>query len=59
VGLNIQNGWICQIKCPFAPAPLPDKAIFIQWLKIELQEREMVEADNGHYGDFCVSFPSD
>jgi hypothetical protein len=59
VGINIQNGWICWIKGPFAPGPWPDIKIFRGWLKQKLQKGEMVEADAGYRGDFRVSCPSD
>jgi hypothetical protein len=60
VGINIQNGWICWIKGPFAPGPWPDIKIFRGWLKQKLQKGEMVEADAGYRGgDIRVSCPSD
>ena len=59
VGLNIQNGWICWTKGPFAPGKWPDINIFRGWLKKELEKGEMVEADAGYRGDFRVSCPSD
>mmetsp|Transcript_2828 Transcript_2828/g.5292 ORF Transcript_2828/g.5292 Transcript_2828/m.5292 type:complete len:195 (-) Transcript_2828:64-648(-) len=58
VGINIQNGWICWIKGPFAPGPWPDINIFRGWLKGFLRDGEMVEADAGYRGDFRVACPN-
>lgn len=58
VGLNIQNGWICWIKGPFAPGPWSDIKIFRGWLKWKLADGEMIEADEGYRGDFRVAIPS-
>mmetsp|Transcript_13384 Transcript_13384/g.25123 ORF Transcript_13384/g.25123 Transcript_13384/m.25123 type:complete len:294 (+) Transcript_13384:69-950(+) len=58
VGLNIQNGWICWIKGPFAPGPWSDIKIFRGWLKWKLSPRERVEADHGYRGDFRAVCPN-
>lgn len=58
VGLNIQNGWICWTKGPFAPGPWTDLKKNRGWLKLKLEIGEMVEADDGYRGDFRVVIPS-
>lgn len=57
VALNIQDGWICWVKGPFAPGPWPDIKIFRGWLKGILKFGEMVEADRGYSGEFRVACP--
>jgi hypothetical protein len=54
VALNIQNGWICWVKGPFAPGPWPDIKIFRGWLKGILEFGEMVKQIEAIVANFVL-----
>ena len=51
VAVCIQTGYIVWINGPYACGSYPDKKIFAEWLKQELEPRERVEVDRGYTGD--------